>query len=215
MEFDITASLRKATSRAKSDVANKLVGMLLHEVSRRATKGIGMQVKDETYINTVREVFGSGCAYCRRPLERQRVAVEHLDGMNRFRLGLHIPGNVAIACADCNREKRRDDQHEKATLAETGWESFLSHDSHRCEAGCRTCEYWRTLFPDDTKRTAHLMASLKRIRTFRAKYPAALEWNAKIRPLLAERITTLYREGQKFAANQINTAIEQVMKRVA
>jgi hypothetical protein len=61
--------------------------------------------------------------------------------MNRFRVGLHVPGNVAVACRRCNSEKRRDDQKVALILATTGWESFLAHDGTRCAAVCKTCSY--------------------------------------------------------------------------
>ena len=44
MEFDSAQALRRATGRAKSDVANKLVSMLLHEISRRACSAGEMSV---------------------------------------------------------------------------------------------------------------------------------------------------------------------------
>ena len=46
MSFNVAAALRKSTGRAKSDVANKLVSMFLHEVSRKACAAGGMNVSD-------------------------------------------------------------------------------------------------------------------------------------------------------------------------
>jgi predicted restriction endonuclease len=109
MMFDSAKLLRKATSRAKSDVANKLVGMFLHELSRKVSSEIGMRVSDPSYHRAVVETFGHQCAYCERTLETDRAAVEHLDGMNRFRVGLHIVGNVLVSCKRCNNQKRNDD----------------------------------------------------------------------------------------------------------
>ena len=54
--------------------------------------------------------------------------------MNRYRAGLHCPGNVLVACKMCNSEKRRDDSLRVLSLATSGWESFLSHDGTRCAA---------------------------------------------------------------------------------
>ena len=51
--FDTAAYLRKATSRAKSDVANKLISMLLHEISRRVVGAVGLSVTDAIYAATV------------------------------------------------------------------------------------------------------------------------------------------------------------------
>src|SRR4051812_21277901 len=98
MSFDTSAYLRRATGRAKSDVANKLISMLLHEVSRKLCSKMELSVNDPRYAKAVCEAFGSNCCYCGRTLESDRASVEHLDGMNRFRIGLHIPGNVIVAC---------------------------------------------------------------------------------------------------------------------
>jgi hypothetical protein len=156
MSFDIAKYLGRATSRAKSDVANKMISMFLHEISRRIVSEVGLRITDSAYALAVAETFGDKCVYCRRPLELNRAAVEHLDGMNRFRVGLHIPGNATVACVTCNREKRRDDQMEKLVLAKSGWESFLAHDSGRCPSTCQTCRYWKTVWSDQLERTEML-----------------------------------------------------------
>lgn len=44
--FDVSKHLGGATMRAKSDVANKLVGMFLHEVSRKISARIGLGIRD-------------------------------------------------------------------------------------------------------------------------------------------------------------------------
>lgn len=159
MTFDSSQALRKATGRAKSDVANKLVSMFLHEVSRRACEVGGSSVSSPDYLESVLTSFGHRCMYCERDLEHDRAAVEHLDGMNRFRVGLHVPGNVAVACRRCNSEKRRDDQKLVLHLAPTGWASFLSHDTSRCDVGCKTCNYWTSLWPDLSQRKEMLLRS--------------------------------------------------------
>jgi hypothetical protein len=82
MKFDSSTALRKATGRAKSDVANKLVSMLLHEISRRACSAGELWVSDPSYSAAVIQAFGHDCLYCGRILEQDRAAVEHLDGMN-------------------------------------------------------------------------------------------------------------------------------------
>jgi hypothetical protein len=117
--FDTAAYLRRATGRAKSDVANKLVSMFLHDISRKLCANLGLSVTDIRYVGDVANTFGPKCCYCERLLENDRAAVEHLDGMNRFRMGLHIPGNVVVACTRCNREKRRDDSTPQLKLAQT------------------------------------------------------------------------------------------------
>ena len=166
MSFPTAAYLRKATARAKSDVANKLVSMFLHELSRKITASLRLSVTDPTYANAVEGVFGSSCCYCGQPLEKDRASVEHLEGMNRFRLGLHIPGNVIVACKRCKVEKRRDDQLIHLTLAESGWESFLSHDSTRCKEGCKACSHWNRVWPNFVERVDSIRNARQRTPSF-------------------------------------------------
>jgi len=203
MDFDSAKALKKATGRAKSDVANKLVSMFLHEVSRRACAAGGMTVSDLRYRDDVLKSFGHSCLYCGRDLEHDRASVEHLDGMNRFRAGLHVPGNVAMSCRRCNNEKRRDDQKAKLSLAKSGWESFLSHDGSRCEAECKTCSYWASLWPDDTLRIQMLVQAAERIRQFQLPYNLFTAWSANVQPSIQNKVEVLYRACQDFAKNEI------------
>jgi hypothetical protein len=205
MQFDTAAYLRKATSRAKSDVANKLISMLLHEISRRVVAVLGSSVTDADYAKCVVATFGSCCAYCQRSLEADRASVEHLDGMNRFRVGLHIPGNVVVACKRCNNAKRQDDQLDVLRLAESGWESFLSHDGSRCVPSCKTCSYWRSVWPDEIQCREALAAASLRIKAFRDSYPDSHEWGSRIRFDLREKMNALYRDCQNSANQQIQT----------
>lgn len=204
MTFDSAKALRSATGRAKSDVANKLVSMFLHEVSRRACLAGGMTVSTPGYLEAVVNVFGHQCLYCGRDLEHDRAAVEHLDGMNRLRVGLHVPGNVAVSCRRCNSEKRRDDQKSKLVLAESGWESFLSHDGSRCISSCNTCAYWTTVWPDSSVRAHSLLQSADRIRKFRTAFLRFVRWSEKNRPAIQSRVEGLYRVCQEFATNEID-----------
>jgi len=128
---DPTSQLRSATRRAKSDVANKLVSMFLHELSRSISQDWPLKVDDEAYERLVREQFSNQCPYCCCDLAKTTCVIEHLDGMNRCRAGLHVAGNVLVACRRCNNEKRRDDSKPTLSLADSGWESFLSHDGTR------------------------------------------------------------------------------------
>lgn len=153
---DATSKLQSATRRAKSDVANKLISMFLHELSRKLCGNGLLRVDSEQYMAIVRDTFHNRCPYCACDLALTTSIVEHLDGMNRYRVGLHVPGNVLVACKRCNSEKRRDDSQLTLTLAETGWESFLSHDSSSCSANCATCSYWASLFEEPSTRTDHL-----------------------------------------------------------
>lgn len=210
MIFQTAAYLRKATGRAKSDVANKLVSMFLHEVSRKITVKIGLNVADDEYVKAVETEFGGHCCYCGRLLESDRAAVEHPDGMNRFRAGLHIPGNVIVSCKKCNNEKRRDDQIHELTLANTGWESFLSHDGAKCGAGCKTCAYWKTIWSDET-RVKNLKAARRKILEFRSRYSKSIELNRKTHDSLRREMEKIYRECQSFATIRIKQAVEAVV----
>src|SRR5256885_1023795 len=138
---DPTSQLRTATRRAKSDVANKLVSMFLHELSRRISQKWPIKVDSEEYGELVRRLFNNRCPYCSRELAETVAVIEHLDGMNRYRAGLHVPGNVLVACKRCNSEKRRDDSLKTLSLAKSGWESFLSHGGGGCSGSCLTCRY--------------------------------------------------------------------------
>lgn len=211
MSFDVARHLGRATMRAKSDVANKLVGMFLHEVSRKISMKISVGVREPRYAHSVGEFFGSECLYCGKALELDRAAVEHLDGMNRFRAGLHIVGNVALSCVRCNREKRRDDQAKELHLASSGWESFLSHDGTRCSPKCSNCCYWRTVWPDDGLRAEYLGARRMRIRGFRERYGEAISLNDRLRPALIAHLEDVYRDCQTFATESIRKRTEETL----
>jgi len=209
MKDDACSQLRTATRRAKSDVANKLVSMFLHELSRRISRDWDLRVDGEGYGAAVREAFQNRCPYCLRELSPADSVVEHLDGMNRFRAGLHVPGNVLVACKKCNSEKRRDDSLRSLSLAPTGWESFLSHDGTKCPSSCETCRYWREIFRDDRERVRILASNVTQIRLFRGKFA---EFQAVI-PLLVEimpkLLTKLYSDCQEFAASEISSLLEK------
>src|SRR5580698_6958692 len=114
---DPTAQLRSATRRAKSDVANKLISMFLHELSRKLSRDWRIRVESEEYGELVRKCFQNQCPYCLRSLADTEAVIEHPDGMNRYRAGLHVPGNVLVACRKCNGQKRRDDTQRILPLA--------------------------------------------------------------------------------------------------
>jgi len=204
MSFDSAKALKSATGRAKSDVANKLVSMFLHEVSRRACVAGGMTVSNPDYLRAVVDVFGHRCLYCGCDLEHDRATVEHLDGMNRFRVGLHVPGNVAVSCRRCNNEKRRDDQKPFLSLAESGWESFLSHNGCRCGVNCETCSYWSAVWPDVSSKTHALHQAASRIRQFRKSFVRFVRWSEQAHPAIQHRVEGLYRACQVFATVEID-----------
>jgi hypothetical protein len=174
-----------------------------------------LKVGDLSYAEAVKKAFGTSCCYCGRDLEHDRAAVEHLDGMNRIRVGLHIPGNVILACTRCNREKRRDDSKLKLTLAETGWESFLSHSSKNCTESCNSCSYWKIVWPDAQERAEKLNAARDKIKAFRVKYIPYLELNAKAKAFLDKEINAIYRDCQEFATTRIKEAIDDVVRELA
>lgn len=208
--IDPISKLRSATRRAKSDVANKLVSMCLHELSRRIGQSWTVKVDGQEYEGLVRELFGRRCPYCSCDLTDTNSVIEHLDGMNRYRVGLHVPGNVLVACKRCNGEKRRDDSLRILSLAASGWESFLSHDGTRCAAPCRTCRYWESVWKDGTERRLRLSDNLQRIRSFRSAF---LEFE-QVLPSLMEAhsvlLAKLYSDCQAFAETEIKSLLERL-----
>ena len=176
----------------------------------RSAMRFSSSVTDSAYGHAVAAAFGGACCYCGRGLEIDRAAVEHLDGMNRFRLGLHIPGNVIVSCKGCNGEKRRDDQLVVLVLADSGWESFLAHDSRRCKPDCKNCNrYWQRVWPDSLEREEMLKTAREKTLCFRANYPASLDWSKKSNVLLKQTIDSLYRDCQEFAAGQIKKTVQR------
>jgi hypothetical protein len=207
---DASARLRTATRRAKSDVANKLVSMFLHEFSRRISQDWPLKVGSEEYGTAVREAFLNRCPYCLRNLSDADWVVEHLDGMNKSRAGLHVPGNVVVACRKCNNEKRRDDSQQTLALAATGWESFLSHDGTRCTPPCQTCLYWQGIWPDKDERQRIMAENLRQIRLFRAQFT---EFQAIIPSLVAtmpHALAKLYSDCQQFAEDEIKALLQKL-----
>jgi hypothetical protein len=207
---DPTSQLRSATTRAKSDVANKLISMFLHELSRRTCQSWSVRVDSEDYESLVRRLFDNRCPYCSCDLRENVWVIEHLDGMNRYRAGLHVPGNVLVACRKCNNEKRRDDSLKTLSLASSGWESFLSHDSTRCPSSCLTCHYWRTIWPDDPERRLRLAEKLERIRSFRREFPEFERDLPALRETLPALLTKVYSDCQIFAEKEIKSLLERL-----
>jgi hypothetical protein len=206
---DPTSQLRTATRRAKSDVANKLVSMFLHELSRRISQKWPIRVDGEEYEQLVRKLFNNQCPYCSRDLTDTLSVKEHLDGMNRYRAGLHVPGNVLIACRECNSEKRRDDSQKVLSLATTGWESFLSHDGTRCAASCLTCRYWGGIWENETERRARLAENLERVHSFRCTFPEFEHILPSLSQTLPVLLTKLYSDCQTFAEAEIKSLLER------
>jgi hypothetical protein len=206
---DASSQLRSATRRAKSDVANKLVSMFLHELSRKISQTWEIRIGSEKYEEIVRRWFQNRCPYCGRDLTVNDAVIEHLDGMNRLRAGLHVPGNVLVACRSCNSEKRRDDSAAILPLAPTGWESFLSHDGTRCTPSSPTCRYWKGVWSDEQERRARMSENLERIRSFRNTF----EEFQKVRPSLVAAmpalLTKLYSDCQSFAETEIKSLLER------
>jgi hypothetical protein len=206
---DPTSQLRSATRRAKSDVANKLISMFLHELSRRVSQNWPVKVDGEEYEDLVRKRFKNRCPYCSRDLATTIVVVEHLDSMNRYRAGLHVPGNVLIACRKCNGEKRRDDSLKVLSLAKSGWESFLSHDGSRCPASCLTCLYWKSVWEDETERRLRLRENLQIVRSFRGAFLEFQQILPSLMETLPALLTKLYSDCQIFAETEIKALLER------
>jgi hypothetical protein len=115
---------------------------------------------------------------------------------------------VAIACKACNNQKRDDDQ--KLPLAENGWESFLSHDGTRCAAECRTCDYWRRIWPEDSQRFQALIDARRRVTKFQEPYEQFIRWSTGARGTLRVKIEALYRDCQRFATEEIGKLVAEV-----
>ena len=182
--------------------------MFLHELSRSISRDWEIKLGSSEYEKLVRERFENRCPYCRRDLAATDAVIEHLDGMNRYRAGLHVPGNVLVACRRCNGEKRRDDSLKVLSLASSGWASFLSHDGSRCPSNCNTCRYWAGIWVDETERKLMLSQNLQRIISFRAKFS---EFEI-ILPLLSTMLPALlaksYADCQEFAESEIKRLLD-------
>lgn len=209
---DPTSQLRSATRRAKSDVANKLVSMFLHELSRRISQSWQVTADSEEYEKLVRERFNNRCPYCSCDLANTVSVIEHLDGMNRYRVGLHVPGNVLVACRRCNNEKRRDDSLLVLSLAKSGWESFLSHDGTRCPSTCRTCLYWRGIWEDDAERRLRLSENLQRLRLFRSSFVEFEQVLPSLMDTMPALLTKLYADCQAFAETEMKSLLDRFEK---
>ena len=206
---DPTFQLRSATRRAKSDVANKLVSMFLHELSRRISQKWPIRVDGEEYEELVRRTFNNRCPYCSRDLADIVSVIEHLDGMNRYRAGLHVPGNVLVACKRCNIEKRRDDSLKVLLLASSGWESFLSHEGTRCAPSCLTCQYWGSIWEGESERRLRLRENLQRVRSFRREFSEFEQILPSLIETLPSLLTKLYSDCQTFAEAEIKSLLEK------
>jgi|SRR5580658_253580 hypothetical protein len=183
--------------------------MCLHEMSRRISQNWAVKIDGEEYEKLVRERFNNQCPYCSCVLTISESVIEHLDGMNRYRAGLHVPGNVLVACRRCNGEKRRDDSLKILSLAGSGWESFLSHDGTRCAASCLTCRYWGSIWRDETERKLRLSENLQRVRSFRSAFPEFQQVLPSLMETQPALLTKLYTDCQSFAETEIKTLLER------
>jgi hypothetical protein len=184
--------------------------MFLHELSRKVSQKWAIKVDSQEYEELARKVFDNRCPYCSCDLSSTAAVIEHLDGMNRYRVGLHVPGNVLVACKRCNGEKRRDDSLKALSLAPSGWESFLSHDGSRCDSSCSTCAYWKRIWIEDGERRARLNENLERLRAFRRSFPEFGEAFPSLSLALPVLLTKVYSDCQAFAAAEIKSLLERV-----
>jgi hypothetical protein len=181
--------------------------MFLHELSRKICQDWPIRVDSEEYAQVVRGRFANQCPYCSCDLAGAFSVIEHLDGMNRLRAGLHVPGNVLVACRRCNNEKRRDDASRKLTLSVFGWESFLLHDGSRCATLCRTCVYWKDVWPDEIHRGWRLTQNLQRIREFRCRFPEFEKMIPSLMDTLPIQLGKLYLDCQDFAEKEMRALL--------
>jgi hypothetical protein len=130
--------------------------------------------------------------------------------MNRYRAGLHVPGNVLVACRKCNGEKRRDDQAKILVLATSGWASFLSHEGSSCTSNCKTCLYWKSIWRDEAERTERLQKNLQRIMKFRSQFSEFLLAQSVLVETLPMMLTKLYSDCQLFAETEIKSLLENI-----
>jgi hypothetical protein len=182
--------------------------MFLHELSRRICQDWPIRVDSEEYARIVRERFANQCPYCSCDLTNTPSVIEHLDGMNRLRAGLHIPGNVLVACRRCNNEKRRDDASRKLTLGVFGWESFLMHDGSRCAPLCPTCRFWKQVWPGELQRGQRLAQNLQCIREFRRGFPEFEKMIQSLMDTLPIQLAKLYSDCQNFAEKEMNSLLD-------
>ena len=179
--------------------------MFLHELSRRISQSWAIRVDSTEYGELVRTQFNNQCPYCSRDLSNRVPVIEHLDGMNRLRAGLHVPGNVLVACGECNSEKRRDDSLKVLLLAKSGWESFLSHNGARCTSSCLTCRYWKGVWTDDSERSLRLTENMNRVRAFRRTFVEFESVLLLLADILPEFLAKLYSDCQSFAETEIKS----------
>ena len=183
--------------------------MFLHALSRRLSANWHVRIDGEEYGRIVAQWFNHQCPYCLRDLTAGESVIEHLDGMNRYRAGLHVAGNVLVACRKCNGEKRRDDSLRILSLAESGWASFLSHDGSRCAPSCATCRYWKGIWNDDEERNIRLSQNLQRIRSFRNEFREFEQILSVLQETLPSLLTKLYADCQTFAENEIKSLLDR------
>jgi hypothetical protein len=186
--------------------------MFLHELSRRISRTWRMTADSEDYEKIVRERFENRCPYCSCDLANTVTVIEHLDGMNRLRVGLHVPGNVLVACRRCNNEKRRDDSLLVLSLANSGWESFLSHDGSRCAPTCRTCLYWKEIWVDEAERKLRLSENLQRLRLFRRSFSEFEQILPSLIDSMPALLTKLYSDCQAFAEREMGSLLDRFEK---
>jgi hypothetical protein len=184
--------------------------MFLHELSRGISEKWTIKVDGEEYEELVRRWFNNQCPYCSGSLAGTPSVIEHLDGMNRYRAGLHVPGNVLVACRKCNSEKRRDDSLKILSLAKSGWESFLSHGGTRCASSCPTCRYWKSIWEDETERRLRLSENLQKIRSFRGAFPEFEQVLPSLAETLPAMLTKLYSDCQTFAETEIKSLLKSL-----
>ena len=185
---DSCSLLRSATRRAKSDVANKLISMFLHELSK-VTENWPTRVDGKQYEDLVRRWFNNQCPYC-PPAQGST----H-PGM----CWLHVKSAIA---------KSADDSSKTLSLANSGWESFLSHDGTRCAPLCLTCQYWKSIWEDETPGQLGIYANLQKLRSFRCAFSEFERVFPSLAQNLPSLLTKLYCDCQSFAEKEIKSLLD-------
>ena len=201
--FDPISRLRRRNQRQKSDVAQKLIAMCLHEVSAVLVRERPfLRVETTEYEAAVRFAFSTQCVFCQLELTSD-LHVEHLDAMNRVRAGLHVAGNVVLSCKHCNWAKRNDDQGRGIVDKGSGWEDFLAHTDGACADGCSGCQYWLERFPDESTRTALRSRQRVRIMEFRTQFHIDALRRASLS--MVQELERVYRSWQASAEESTST----------
>lgn len=80
----------------------------------------------------------------------------------------------------------------------------------RCASECRTCAYWRRIWPEDSHRVHALTEARQLVIEFQVPYKQFTQWSAGARETLKSKVETLYRDCQRFATDEIAKLVAEV-----